>query len=530
MTPLISVKNLNLKINANNSIINPVKNISFSVKRNHITALVGESGSGKSLTALSLVNLIPANLIQEISGEIIYQKNNLLTLAGQEIRKIRNSDFSFIFQDPLSSLNPTHTIERQIKERKIINQSGGFSKEEIHEQVLELLEKVNLTPAKRFLKRFPHELSGGQRQRVMIAIALANENKLLIADEPTTSLDVTIQREILNLLIQLKNEFSLTIFFITHDLNLVKNLADEIIIMKQGEIVEAGKKSKILENPREEYTRLLFESIPQPLKKRPAGKKEFIEVKGLKVHYPIKSPFLKMVKSYVKAVEGIDFKVSEGRTLGIIGESGSGKTSLLKALLRLVPFEGEITIEATSYHLLKKKTLTKFRRKIQVVFQDPFSSLNPRMSMEEIVCEGLKFYQPKLTPEEIAGELKKVLSDVGLNYEDRNRYPHEFSGGQKQRIALARVIIMKPKLILLDEPTSSLDITFQIQIIELLLKLQAKYQLTYIFISHDIRVIRALADHVLVMKDGKMIEQNLTETIYKKPKENYTRELIKASL
>ncbi len=525
MDYLLSIKNLDLKIKSGEAIIHPLKKISFTIKKDKVTALVGESGSGKSLTALSLLRLIPQKIITNLSGEIIYQKKNLLKVSEKTIRQIRTNDFSFIFQDPLSSLNPTHTIKKQIKEKITISQKS-IPSNKIEEKIIDLLEKVNLTPGKRFLNLFPHELSGGQRQRVMIALALSNETQLLIADEPTTSLDVTIQKEILTLLLDLKKKYSLTILFITHDLNLVRYLADEIVVMKSGEIIEKGGSKQIYQSPKKPYTKLLFQTVLSPLKKRKLKKQNLLLVEDLKVYYPVKSALLKMVKSYVKAVDKVSFSLKAGATLGVIGESGSGKTSLLKAILHLTPFQGNVYFNQTPYHLLRKKKLTAFRKNIQVVFQDPFSSLSPRMSMEEIITEGIKLHYPHLKPKEIIFELQKTLEDVGLHYKDKDRYPHEFSGGQRQRIALARTLIMKPQLILLDEPTSSLDISFQVQIVKLLLTLQKKYQLTYLFISHDIKVVRALADFILVMKDGKVIEQGEANQVYNHPQNPYTKELI----
>ncbi len=529
---LVEVKNLDLTLASGEKKTHVLKEVSFSIKKKSITALIGESGSGKSLTALSLVKLISPNIISKIKGEINFHGKNILDLSTRELERVRLSDIAFIFQDPLSSLNPTHRIGKQIQEKlHLANQfKKALSKKEIEEKAFNLLERVKLTPASDFLSRFPHELSGGQRQRVMICIALANDSKLLVADEPTTSLDVTTQEEIINLLLQLKKERSLTILFITHDLSLVKHFADEVVVLEKGVVVEKASKKNIFQNPKNPYTKKLFNAIPQALKKRNIKSDNLLEVKQAKVFFPIKSKFLKLTQGYVKAVDDISFNVKRGSTLGIIGESGSGKTTLIKAILRLIPLtEGKILFEGNEFQGLRGKELAFYRSNIQVVFQDPFSSLSPRMSMQEIILEGLKLYRPDFSDEEFDSAFRQVLDDIGLDYSKRNSYPHEFSGGQRQRIALARVLIMKPKLILLDEPTSSLDITFQIQIIELLLHLQKKYNLTYLFISHDINVVRALADEIVVILKGKIVERGSNEMIIKNPQANYTKKLIKAS-
>ncbi len=506
---IISVNNLNLSF-ADNKIL---RDVSFSIEKGEMLAVVGESGSGKSLTALSLMGLQPASA--EISGDIFFKDG---ILQKNNFRKLRGKKISMIFQEPMTALNPLHTIEKQIQEM------GSKT------SVEDLLAKVGL---EKFIHRknsYPHELSGGERQRVMIAMAIANNPDLLIADEPTTAVDVTIQIKILKLLKELQNSLNIAILFITHDLTLVRRLADRVLVMYKGEIVEQGSVAEVFSSPKHEYTKKLLSSEPKgsPLPV-PANAKTILECNNLKVHFPIKSGIFRRISGYVKAVDEVSLSLSESSTLGIVGESGSGKTTLAFAMLRLIKSEGKIIFLGKETHNLQTTEIRHLRSQMQLVFQDPYSSLNPRMRVRQIIEEGLLVHYPKKPESEREEEIDKILLEVGLSAGMKERYPHEFSGGQRQRISIARAMVLKPSLVVLDEPTSALDLSVQSQIIELLKNFQQSRKLSYMFISHDLRVIRAMAQNLIVMKSGKVVEQGKTEEIFKSPKSDYTKTLIESA-
>ncbi len=513
---MLEVKDLTISFN--NKIV--VNNISFAVPKGEVTALVGESGSGKTVSSLALTKLDDEAVI---SGQVILDNTNLLELKEKQLQHIRGSKISYIFQEPMSSLNPLHTVEKQISESLKIHKK--LSKKQTKQRVIELLELVGFKNPETRLKYLPHQLSGGQRQRIMIAQALANEPELLIADEPTTALDVTIQKQIIDLLKYLKKHLSLTVLFITHDLGLVKAISDKIIVMKNGEIIETGKTSEVLALPRNAYTRHLINSYNTPFHKIYKPDNGYtIEAENISVDYHNNK------NSIFRAVNDVSFKLQQGYTLGIVGESGSGKTTLAMSLLHLEKFYGEIYFKGENISNFSSKQLQKYRKKIQIVFQDPFSSLNPRFTVRQILLEGLELHYDYLSEEEKDEEISKTLTMVGLDGEkDQLKYPFEFSGGQRQRIAIARAIILKPELLILDEPTSSLDISLRYQIIELLRNIQKEYQTSYIFISHDMKTIRAMCDDVIVMKDGKVIETASNSMIMRNPKEKYTQKLIESS-
>ena len=525
MRNLISIKNLSVGFQSQKKKSNVVHSISFDIPKGKTVALVGESGSGKTVTALSILKLLPYPSAFHQTGEIYYNEKNLLTSSNKEIQKIRGKSITTIFQEPMSSLNPLHTIEKQIIEILLIH--SNISKEEASNKTKELLNSVGLESIANRLKSYPYELSGGQRQRVMIAMAIANNPDLLIADEPTTALDVTIQLQILKLLKNLQKKLNMAILFISHDLAVVKNLADYICIMKNGKIVEKNTKENIFNKPQHEYTKELIDLKNIKKITLESSKNLILNVKDLKVWYPIKKGILRKTVDFVKAVDFVNFDLYENQTLGIVGESGSGKTSLVLALLKLIPFEGNIIFNNQNINLIKNNNLKKLRKNIQIIFQDPFSSLSPRMTIEEIVKEGLNVHYKSINEEGKKKKIKEIINEVGLEYNDvYDRFPHEFSGGQRQRIAIARALILKPKLLILDEPTSALDVSIQNQIIQLLNSLQRKYQLSYIFISHDIKVIKAVSDNIIVLQRGKIIETGNANNIFNFPKSNYTKNLL----
>ena len=529
MKNIISVKNLSVGFQNNKDKNNVVHSVSFDIPQGKTVALVGESGSGKTVTALSLLKLLPYPSAFHSSGEIIYRDQNLLKISNKEIQKIRGKNIATIFQEPMSSLNPLHTIEKQINEILMIHSKISYSESSI--KTKELLKSVGLEDLSNRLKSYSYELSGGQRQRVMIAMSIANNPDLLIADEPTTALDVTIQKQILKLLKKLQKDLGMAILFISHDLEVVKNLADYICIMKNGNIVEKNSTLKIFNNPIHEYTKELVSNKNIEKEKKVILKKPILKIENMKVWYPIKKGIFKRTFNHVKAVNKININLFYNQTLGIVGESGSGKTSLILALLKLISFKGKIIFNNIDISRLKNKELIKFRRDMQIIFQDPFSSLSPRMTVEEIIREGLDIHMKNIGLSEKQKMIKEILNEVGLNYNDvYSRFPHEFSGGQRQRIAIARALILKPKLLILDEPTSALDVSIQNQIIKLLIKLQKKYDLSYIFISHDIRVIRSVSDYIIVLKKGEIIEEGSADEIFNTPKNNYTKELLSASI
>ncbi|TCK08856.1 ABC transporter ATP-binding protein [Marinobacterium mangrovicola] len=504
-----------------------VKGVSFQLNKGETLALVGESGSGKSVTALSLLRLLPPHQASYPEGEIRFQGTNLLKAPESQLREIRGNRVGMIFQEPMTSLNPLHRIEQQITETLRLHR--GVTGTKARQRALELLELVGIDNGEERLNHYPHELSGGQRQRVMIAMALANDPELLIADEPTTALDVTIQQQILELLRDLQRKLGMSILLITHDLNIVRRHADRVCVMYQGSIVEEQSCQALFNTPQHPYTRKLLDAEPSgrplPLNSTPAP---LLSTDHLRVWFPIKKGFFKRTVDHFKAVDGVSLTIDHGETLGIVGESGSGKTTLALALLRLAPSQGPILFKDEAIEQLKQKQIKPLRKQMQIVFQDPYGSLSPRMSVAEIISEGL-VVQGQQDQTEIEQRVTQVLRDVGLDPEVRHRYPHEFSGGQRQRIAIARALILKPELIVLDEPTSALDRTVQKQIIELLRDLQKRYRLSYLFISHDLAVVRALSHRVAVMHKGRVVESGPADAIFQQAQHPYTQKLLQAA-
>ena len=526
--PLIDVKDLSVDFRSGDTVTHAVKHVSFDIGDAETVALVGESGSGKTVTALSILRLLPYPAASHPSGTILFKGENLLTLSPPALRQIRGNKISMIFQEPMTSLNPLHTIERQVGE--VLKIHRGLSDRAARERVLDLLDKVGIDDPKGRLDCYPHQLSGGQRQRVMIAMALANEPDLLIADEPTTALDVTIQAQILELLSKLKAEFNMAMLLITHDLGIVRKMADRVCVMNNGEIVERGAMADIFAAPKHPYTKHLIASEPKgsPPAANPNAK-TILEAKDLRVWFPIKRGFLRHVVGHIKAVDGIDLTVKEGQTLGVVGESGSGKTTLGLALLRLISSEGPIVYLGNRIDGYDSKRMRPLRRHMQIVFQDPYGSLSPRLSVGQIIEEGLSIQNPTLTREERVARVDQALREVGLDPKWRDRYPHEFSGGQRQRIAIARALVLEPKFLILDEPTSALDVSVQAQIVDLLRELQRRHKLAYLFISHDLKVVRALANSIIVLRYGKVVEQGPARTVFAKPKTDYTKALLAAA-
>ncbi|WP_421928355.1 ABC transporter ATP-binding protein [Neoaquamicrobium sediminum] len=527
-TPLLSVRDLSVAFTQGGAQNLAVDRVSFDIARGETVALVGESGSGKSVSALSVLKLLPYPAASHPSGEILFHGENLLAGGEKDLRKVRGNKITMIFQEPMTSLNPLHTIEQQIGE--ILKIHRGMGEKQARARTLELLHEVGIQEPERRLGAYPHQLSGGQRQRVMIAMSLANEPELLIADEPTTALDVTVQAQILELLGELKEKNGMSMLFITHDLGIVRRIADKVCVMTKGRIVEAGPTKEIFENPQHEYTRHLLAAEPTGTAPKANPDAETV-VTGddIKVWFPIKQGFFRNTVDYVKAVDGIDVVVKAGQTLGVVGESGSGKTTLGLALSRMISSEGRIRLGQKEIDGYSFKQMRPLRSEMQIVFQDPFGSLSPRMSVSEIIEEGLKIHEPKLSANERDAMVVDVLGEVGLDPATRFRYPHEFSGGQRQRIAIARAMVLKPRFVMLDEPTSALDMSVQAQVVDLLRDLQKKHDLAYLFISHDLKVVRALSNHVIVMRNGKVVEQGSTEQIFENPQSDYTRALIAAA-
>ncbi|NYZ14793.1 ABC transporter ATP-binding protein [Azospirillum sp. RWY-5-1] len=528
MTELLSVRDLSVEFRSGGRTIPAVRGVSFDIARGETLALVGESGSGKSVTALSVLQLLPYPMARHPSGSIRFQERELMAAEETVLRDVRGNRIAMIFQEPMTSLNPLHSIERQINETLFLHK--GLGRAAARRRTLELLRLVGIPNAERRLGAYPHELSGGQRQRVMIAMALANEPDLLIADEPTTALDVTIQAQILELLKDLQARFGMALLLITHDLGVVRKMADSVCVMNQGEIVERASTADLFASPRHPYTRKLLAAEPRgnPLTP-PEDAAEVMAADALKVHFPIRKGLLRRVVDHVRAVDGVSLSVREGHTVGVVGESGSGKTTLGLALLRLHASQGAIRFDGKDIQGWTPKRLRPLRRQMQVVFQDPFGSLSPRMSVGQIIGEGLRIHRIG-TQAERDRMVATVLEEVGLEPDSRHRYPHEFSGGQRQRIAIARALVLKPRFMVLDEPTSALDMSVQAQIVDLLRDLQARHNLAYLFISHDLRVVRALSSQVIVMKDGKVVEQGETRRIFEAPREDYTRALLAAAL
>ncbi|MEE8041465.1 MAG: ABC transporter ATP-binding protein [Pseudomonadales bacterium] len=504
-----------------------VDKVSFHIDEGETVALVGESGSGKSVTALSVVQLLPYPHASHPSGSI--EVLGIETIGGDDkiMRTVRGDKVSMIFQEPMTSLNPLHTVEKQIGEMLLIHR--GLKGETARSRALELLRKVGLPDAEQRLQSYPHELSGGQRQRVMIAMALANEPALLIADEPTTALDVTIQAQILELLAELARDLGMSMLMITHDLTIVRKMADRVCVMREGKIVESGPTERIFTQPQHEYTQHLLASEPRgapaPV---PSDASTLLRLENVKVYFKLRSGFLQR-KRVLKAVDDVSIEVKEGETLGIVGESGSGKTTLGMATLRLVSAEGAVYFDGINVRELKPKDLRPLRREMQIVFQDPYASLSPRLTIGQIVEEGMLVHDRELSEDDRVQKLSDALIEVGLDPDIRFRYPHEFSGGQRQRIAIARVLVLKPKLVILDEPTSALDLSVQAQVVDLLRELQKRYRLGYLFISHDLRVVKALSHRIAVMRNGVLVEEGTTESITQRPSTDYTRRLMAAA-
>ena len=523
--PLIEIRDLQVAFSHGGAPQTVVHGVSFDIRPGETLALVGESGSGKSVTAHSILRLLPRSSSHP-SGSIHYGGEDLLKLSERRLRAIRGNRIAMVFQEPMTSLNPLHTVEKQIAE--VLALHKGLTGEAARARVLELLELVGIPePAKR-LRAYPHELSGGQRQRVMIAMALANEPQLLIADEPTTALDVTVQLKILELLKDLQARLGMALLLITHDLNLVRRIAHRVCVMQRGCIVEQAECEKLFRTPQHPYTRELLGAAPSGTPANNVPGKPLIEVDDLRVWFPIKKGLLRRTVDHVKAVDGVNFSLPQGHTLGIVGESGSGKSTLGLAILRLIGSRGAIRFAHQAIDGLDQQAVRPLRRQMQVVFQDPFGSLSPRMSVGQIIGEGLDIHGIG-TPLEREQAIIEVLSEVGLDPASRHRYPHEFSGGQRQRIAIARALVLKPQLILLDEPTSALDRTVQRQVVELLRSLQHKYNLTYLFISHDLAVVRALSHQLMVVRHGKVVEQGEASAIFHAPQHPYTQQLLEAA-
>ena len=528
---LLDIKNLSVDFKGADGVFRAVKNVSFSIERGQTVALVGESGSGKSVTALSILQLLPYPLAAHPAGSsILFEgRDELVGKNDLFMRTVRGRQIGMIFQEPMTALNPLHTIERQIGEVLRLHQNMGEAQAKA--RVLELLDMVQLPMMKERLGAYPHELSGGQRQRVMIAMALANNPELLIADEPTTALDVTVQAEILELLERLQKDLGMAMLLITHDLSIVEKFADHVCIMKGGEIVEQGPAAQIFANPVQDYSRMLLNAQPRgTAPPAPDGAPVIIEGKGVNVHFPRAKNFFGKVTDVVRAVDGVDVFVKAGHTVGVVGESGSGKSTLGFALLRLVNGKGSVRFKGMDISTFGRKDMTPLRNSMQIVFQDPFGSLSPRMSVADIIGEGLKVHRKDLSPSDRDDLVIAALRDVHLNPDTRHRYPHEFSGGQRQRIAISRAMVLQPEFLVLDEPTSALDVSVQSQIVDLLRELQAKKNLAYLFISHDLRVVRAMAHDLIVMKNGRVVESGPAAQIFANPRESYTRTLLDAAL
>ena len=527
---LLDVQNLCVDFKTPERVFHAVKDVSFTIDEGQTVALVGESGSGKSVTALSIMQLLPYPLASHPAGSSIkFNGEEVVGKKDSVMRHIRGSQIGMIFQEPMTALNPLHSIEKQIGE--ILRLHQKMSESQARKRVKELLDMVQLPKMKERLSAYPHELSGGQRQRVMIAMALANNPELLIADEPTTALDVTIQAEVLELLEELQSELKMAMLMITHDLSIVEKFADHVCVMKNGEIVEQDSAEKLFSTPQHGYSKKLLGAMPRGVAQTPKeNSKEIISGSNVKVHFPAKKSFFGKVTDWIKAVDGIDVEIKAGHTVGVVGESGSGKSTLGYALLRLLNGTGTIEFEGQDISNYGRKDMTPLRSDMQVVFQDPFSALSPRMSIADIIAEGLKVHRPDLDAQGRDNLVVQALKDVHLDPGTRHRYPHEFSGGQRQRVAIARAMVLHPKFVVLDEPTSALDVSVQVEIIDLLRELQEKHDLAYLFISHDLRVVRAMAHDLIVMKNGKVVESGKAADIFANPQQAYTKTLLEAAL
>jgi microcin C transport system ATP-binding protein len=527
---LLRIKNLSVSFKTPDRTVEAVKGVSFDIKKGQTTAIVGESGSGKSVTALSVMQLLPYPLASHTKeSSILFAGEELVGAPESFMMSVRGRRIGMIFQEPMSSLNPLHSIERQIGE--VLKLHQGMDREAVRKKVRELLDLVGLSQMKDRLRAYPHELSGGQRQRVMIAMALANNPDLLIADEPTTALDVTIQAQILELLQDLQKRLKMSLLLITHDLSIVEKMADNVCVMHHGEVVEQNDSKSLFAKPQHEYTKKLLSAQPKgEISEANDNAPLILEGRDIKVYFPKAKNFLGKTKDWVKAVDGVDVSVRSGQTLGVVGESGSGKTTLGLALLRLIKSEGHISFKGNDISGYKRKELVPLREEMQVVFQDPFGSLSPRMSIRQIIGEGLSLHRKSLLPADREEMIVQTMKDVGLDPDTRYRYPHEFSGGQRQRISVARAMVLQPDFVVLDEPTSALDLSVQAQIIEMLRGLQEKHDLAYMFISHDLRVVQAMSHEVLVMKNGKIVESGTAAQIFDNPKQEYTQDLMEAAM
>lgn len=525
---LLAVRDLGVVFDAPGGERAAVRGVSFDLERGQTLALVGESGSGKTVTALSIMQLLPYPRARHPSGSIRLQGAELLGAPEATMARVRGDRIAMIFQEPMTSLNPLHTVEKQVNE--VLRVHRGLSRSEARARTLQLLRLVGLAEAERRLDAYPHQLSGGQRQRVMIAMALANEPDLLIADEPTTALDVTIQAQILALLRDLQATFGMALLLITHDLAVVRKLAERVCVMREGEVVEAGPVAQVFERPRHPYTARLLAAEPRPMPRAPrAGAPALVEAEDVRVWFPVRRGVLRRTVDHVKAVDGVSLTVREGQTVGVVGESGSGKTTLGLALLRLQACRGRVRFAGRDVQALPAAAVRPLRRHVQIVFQDPYGALSPRMSVAQIVGEGLGVHGIGATAAERRERVDAALREVGVDPALRDRYPHEFSGGQRQRIAIARAMVLQPRFVVLDEPTSALDMSVQAQIVDLLRELQARHGLAYLFISHDLKVVRAMSDEILVMREGRIVEQGPTEQVFTAPREAYTRALLAAA-
>lgn len=531
--PLLEVKNLYVNFKLPSHTFNAVKGVNFEIKKGETLAIVGQSGSGKSITAMSILQLLPYPMATHPRGQIFYNGQDIISMSKKQLLSVRGNLISMVFQEPMTALNPLQTIYTQIAETIFIH-FPKTTKKQAKKRVIELLNIVHLPRAKERINSYPHELSGGQLQRVIIAMALANNPELLIADEPTTALDVTVQQQILELLMELQDKFKMAILFITHDFTVVRKIADRVCVMQKGKIVEQGTTKQVLSRPKHSYTKLLLKSnIRGEKKSHNKHSPVILDAEKINVTFTLKKSFFGTPLSILQAVKDISLSIKQGQTIGIVGESGSGKSTLGKAILQLLEKENvnikSLKFEDKNIINLNAKETKAMRKEMQLVFQDPFGSLSPRMTINDILLEGLDVHFPKLNKKEKYSLIKQVIKDVGLKLDMLNRYPHEFSGGQRQCIAIARVIILRPKFLFLDEPTSALDRNVQAQIIDLLRSLQKKYNLTYLFISHDLSVIKSLSDSVIVMKDGEVVEQGTIKQIFNKPKKQYTKNLLKAT-
>ncbi|MTH97440.1 ABC transporter ATP-binding protein [Roseibium sp. RKSG952] len=523
---VLDIRNLTVDFDTPTGTVKAVRGVNINVKRGETVAIVGESGSGKSQTMMAAMGLLASN--GRTGGTVDYAGNNILGLSVGKLNKVRGKKITMIFQEPMTSLDPLYTVGRQLSEPMVVH--GGLSWKQAEARALELLKLVNIPEPERKLKAFPHEMSGGQRQRVMIAMSLANDPDVLIADEPTTALDVTTQAQILDLMADLQKRLGMAVIFITHDLGIVRRIADRVYVMKTGEVVEQGETAKIFGAPEHPYTRMLLDAEPTGSKGPvPTTQPLVLQAQKMEVEFALDSGFLKP-QHILRAVDDVSFALRKGQTLGVVGESGSGKSTLGRAVLNLLPSKGRVVFNGQQISGKNRSQMQPLRKNLQLVFQDPFGSLSPRMTVGQIISEGLLVHEPSLSAKERDARACKALEEVSLDPAMRNRYPHEFSGGQRQRIAIARTMVLKPDVVVLDEPTSALDRTIQKQIVDLLKDLQKRYDLTYVFISHDLAVVRAIADTVMVMQRGKVVEAGSTAQIFDDPQSDYTRELIGAAM